>query len=105
MANCADYILLGVIVTAIYYLVNYATITKWLWSRYPRRLWPLVNCAACSGFWIGMIVCIGLQETGLWARGFIQIPIAGLATMWSTPILIYAMLAALQAVGVDDDQA
>lgn len=43
---------------ALFYLGSRATITSWLWSRYPRWLASFMDCAACSGFWYGLILAL-----------------------------------------------
>lgn len=49
-------ILLFVLVsTACFYLGSRAMITRFLWSRYPSWLASFMDCAACTGFWYGLI--------------------------------------------------
>lgn len=48
-------VLFALLTTAAHYLGSRAMITKWLWSRYPPRLARFMDCAACSGFWYGLL--------------------------------------------------
>lgn len=82
------------VTAALFYLGARAMITQWLWSRYPAWLDSLTSCAACVGFWWGMITAgIGyiadvpfIGSTSPWV-----IPIAGLMSMWWTPRLAAVM--------------
>src|SRR5690349_20665022 len=51
---------------ALYYLGSRALITRALWSRYPRRIAGFMGCAACVGFWWGLILAMTLgRDTGI----------------------------------------
>jgi hypothetical protein len=46
----------ALLTSALFYLGSRAVIMSWLWGRYPPRLARFMDCAACSGFWYGLIV-------------------------------------------------
>lgn len=46
------YALLG---AAMFYLGSRALITEPIWSLYPPRIARFMDCAACTGFWWGVI--------------------------------------------------
>jgi hypothetical protein len=72
-------LLYTLVATAAYYLSNFATVTRFLWSRYPAPLAHFLGCASCSGFWWG-ILC------GLAGRA-LHLPLLGLdPAAWSTPV-------------------
>lgn len=49
-------ILLWVLATTFYYLGARASITQFLWSRYPKSFDKFMDCPACSGFWYGAAI-------------------------------------------------
>ena len=99
---------------ALFYLGSRATVTSWLWSRYPSKLAKFMDCAACSGAWYGVLVSTVLRlpydgvygeadECPTWA-----IPIViGLCSMVWTPIIGGIMQAGFERLGttVEDDGA
>jgi hypothetical protein len=50
---------------ASFYLLSRATITHFIWSRYPTWLGKLRDCAACSGFWDTLLRLCGVIWTPL----------------------------------------
>jgi len=48
----------ALLTSAAFYLGSRAMITRWLWSRYPPRFARFMDCAACTGFWYGLIAGI-----------------------------------------------
>lgn len=68
--------------TALYYLFARATITRFLWSRYPSWLDYYTSCSACSGFLYGVVVAVAIG----WSQ---DLPFLGLpGRFWMTPIAI-----------------
>ena len=41
-----------------FYLGSRAVITSWLWSRYPRWLAGFMDCSACAGTWLALLIAI-----------------------------------------------
>ena len=71
-----------ILTTCMYYLGSRALLTEAIWSRYPKWLDALTLCAACSGFWYGMIVAFGLG----W---YLDVPFLMLpGRLWCTPIVV-----------------
>ncbi len=54
-------VFLFLIPVATFFLGSRAMITQFLWSRYPRWLDSLRECAACSGFWDTLILALFLR--------------------------------------------
>lgn len=74
-------ILYPLLCCAFYYLGAQATITEFLWSRYPARLDAFMSCPACTGFWYGG-ACAGLG----WWQGWAFLGLEG--RHWLTPVLV-----------------
>jgi hypothetical protein len=98
-------ILYPLLCAAVYYLVNQATITRPLWSRYPRILGEFLGCPACLGFWLGL----GCASLGHWQGweflgigGWITYPILGLCSIIWTPPVVRAHT---NSMIYDDDEA
>jgi hypothetical protein len=49
-------VILAIISAALFYLGSRARITQALWSLYPPRFAIFMDCAACTGFWWGLIL-------------------------------------------------
>lgn len=78
---------------AIYYLLYWAKITRFLWSRYSDGFSQFMRCAACSGFWYALF--LGLAAWGLGLPFFIFPGLCGEPAAfavpglrWLTPLLI-----------------
>jgi hypothetical protein len=57
-------LLLVLLSTAFYYLGSRATITSFVWDRYPPAFGRFMDCAACSGFWYGILVSTAFVVAG-----------------------------------------
>lgn len=55
-------ILYPLLSTALYYLGSRALITEAIWRRYPPELARFADCAACTGFWWGLILALTLGQ-------------------------------------------
>lgn len=85
-----DFIVYVFMCSALFYLGSRAVITRWLWSRYPPKLASFMDCAACTGFWYGLILALTI---GRWEHisylghydGWTPLLIALSAIVW-TPI-------------------
>lgn len=95
--------------TAAYFLGSRATITRPIWSRYPKRLDAFMLCAACSGFWYGVAAALGIgwyldvPFLVLPGRFWLTPCVVGLCSLVFTPWLASKHLAALESTtpGVD----
>jgi hypothetical protein len=81
------FLLLSILPTAAWYLTSSATITKWLWSRYPAWLDELLHCAACSGFWWGNLVSLGFTWANQHPYPWYTAPIWGLVVLVTNPMV------------------
>jgi hypothetical protein len=74
--------LYALLTSASYFLGSRALVTKWIWSRYPKRLDAFMLCAACSGFWYGVAVSFGIG----W---YLDVPFLVLpGRFWLTPWVV-----------------
>ena len=97
-------LLLHVLVTtALFYLGSRAQVTRWLWSRYPRPIAYIADCAACSGFWYGVCVALAAHAAGV---GTLPVPwgpaaivVGACAGMIGTPMLAYLHQEAMFRLG------
>lgn len=97
-------VLYALLTTATYYLGAHAQVTSWLWSRYPPGVDRFMYCAACAGTWYGA----GWGAVGAWREWpFLGLPgrdaltvicVAAASMVW-TPVLAYAHLHVLRALG------
>ena len=91
--------------TALFYLGSRALITSPLWSRYPSWLASLTDCAACIGFWWGVLLAgtigrsLGMSYLGLDPLSWWSVPIVGLCSLVMTPIVAGLMQRGLDHVG------
>ena len=98
-------LLFACLTTALFYLGSRATITSWLWSRYPRWIAAFMDCAACSGFWYGFTLELiygrarGLAPFGLNPAHFETPIVVGLCSIVLTPILAAVLQVALHTLG------
>lgn len=101
-------LLLPLVTTALWYLGTRATITAPVWSRYPAPLARFMDCAACAGFWWGVVAYTAMgcaYESVPYTLSYI--PVIGFSSMIWTPLVAYlhdrAMLNLGSAVGGDGD--
>ena len=75
-------LLYAFLTSAAFYLLSRALITKWLWSLYPKPLAHFMDCAACTGFWYGLIAAFVIGR-------HLHMTVFDLDPFhWSTPILV-----------------
>lgn len=88
---------------ASFYLLSRATITHFIWSRYPRWLGKMRDCAACSGFWDTMILALFMksvhQELPLYPDSSFTPFLLGLCGVIWTPYVAALQHKALEALG------
>jgi hypothetical protein len=91
-------IIYSLLCAAMFYLGSRAKITDWLWSRYPRKLAGFMDCAACTGFWWGVVwsVVLPFDISGL---GWMAPGVTGLCMVVLTPIAAGLMQVALDHLG------
>lgn len=83
-----EVVLLGIAGAAFHYLAYRATITRFLWSRYPRPLDAVLGCVACSSFWVGgALGWLWLARGGapLGLGDWTAIPVCALVAMIAAP--------------------
>ena len=99
-------ILFSLLSAALFYLGSRARITERLWSKYPPALARFMDCAACTGFWWGILLAIafGAAEPtsyfGLDVSKPITWPLVGLCSIVLTPIAAGLMQHGLDQLGV-----
>ncbi len=84
------FLIAPLLTTALYHLGARAMITQPLWSRYPAWLDKVAQCAACSGFWYGVLIAVlgaVFNISFLGMTGWGMIPIVGLCSLVWTPLL------------------
>lgn len=94
------------ITAALFYLGSRAKITEAIWSRYPAPFARFMDCAACTGFWYGVIVqfIAGLGPRHLGFLGFeasdpMTPIIVGLCSLVWTPVFAALMMLGLDHLG------
>lgn len=96
-------LLLLLVPAALWYLGSRATITRPLWARYPTWLTSLTDCAACSGFWWGVIgYIIAWHAKTIPHEGPYTVytaPFFGLVTLITTPLIAFLHDQALYRLG------
>lgn len=98
-------ILFALLSAAWFYLASRALITRWLWSRYPEPIGRFFDCAACSGFWYGLVLALALGSSlhltylGLDLTRAYTWPLVALASIVTTPIAAAIMQWALGLLG------
>lgn len=93
---------------ALWYLGSRAVITSWLWGRYPTRFARFMDCAACTGFWYGLLTYSGITVL----RAFLYPPytwgslmtisvgaVCGLGSLVWTPMIAFLHDRALYYLG------
>jgi len=88
----------------MFYVGSRAVITHWLWSRYPKQFARFMDCAACAGFWYGILVASTLDLRPIHPTRWINTILVGLAMTVLTPVVAGIMQAGLERLGsaVDD---
>jgi len=79
-------ILLGILSSSLHWLIARAGITKFWWSRIKGFGAKLLECPACSGFWIGLgfgMLGIGLP---LFERFWLNVLGNGFVCLFLTPV-------------------
>lgn len=99
------FILFSILASSFFYLGARATITGWLWSRYPPPLARFADCSACSGFWYGVLLAVtigrryGLSYLGLDPFDLWTPILVGFGTLTTTPIVAGLMQAGFEQLG------
>lgn len=92
--NWSTLLTLGIITATIHWIVARSKIMKWFWNAIwlPKRVNQLLECPACSGFWLGIAVGM-LGVTPLTAGSWwFELPAAGIAGTFATPVLQAVLL-------------
>lgn len=103
------FILYPLLTSALYYLLARAEITRGIWRRYPRRVDRFMACAACTGFWYGLLVAatlgrhLGLPFAELEAMSpYTPVVVALCSIIW-TPVVAWLHLSALERLFVPEE--
>lgn len=98
-------LLYSLLSAAMFYLGSRAMITQSVWTHYPPAFARFMDCAACTGFWWGVIGAFtigranrldffGLDPWAYWTPALV-----GLCTLVTTPLFAHAMQDALEGLG------
>lgn len=93
------FLCLALLPTALWYLGSSAVITHWLWSRYPKWLDKLMYCAACSGFWFGVVISAGFSAVREHPYPWYTAPLWGLVVLVTNPLVSALHKMALDRLG------
>jgi hypothetical protein len=89
----ASLVLYALLTPSLFLLGSRATITRFLWSRYPSKLASFMDCSACSGTWYGFFTALtggyyfGLPFLGLPGDSWTTVVIVGLCSTTWTPVI------------------
>jgi hypothetical protein len=95
----------SLLTSSLYYLGSRATITTFLWSKYPPALARFMDCAACAGTWfgfgLGLVLLLGrkLSLPGLPGDAWYSPFLVGLCSMVWTPIIAGLMQQGFEQLG------
>jgi hypothetical protein len=98
-------ILYSLLSAALFYLGSRAIVTRWLWSRYPPRFASFMDCAACTGAWLGAILAtvlgrhVPIDVFELSALAWYTPIVVGLCMIVLTPIVAGLMQRGLDSLG------
>ena len=86
--NWSTFVTLSVSSAAFHWILARSTIMKWFWgaSWLPRRIRELLECPACSGFWLGLYLgVVGIQPitTHSW---LVNVLFTGVLALFGTPV-------------------
>jgi hypothetical protein len=104
-------LLYAMLTGAAYYLAARAQITRAIWRRYPNWLDKFMACAACSGFWYGVIAALtvgrhfSFEFLGIDAASPAMPVVVGLCSIIWTPVVAWLHLSAIERLVVDDSIA
>ena len=99
----------ALLTSSAFYLGSRATITRPIWSRYPKWLASFMDCASCSGAWFGFGVGLLAPMTELPSSPFgtsiLGAVFTGLCSIVWTPIVAGYMQLGFEHLGsaVDED--
>jgi len=99
----------SLLTSAAFYLGSRAKITAFVWSRYPRKLASFMDCAACTGFWYGLVFGALLSAylpIGS-IPGGVYVIVVALCSIVTTPIVAGLMQAGFERLGsaISDDES
>lgn len=81
-----DAVLVGIWCAAVHWTVARSTVCRGFWSRARGRLKALLECPACSGFWLGLSAWgLGIRPVPD-AHTFVSVGVCGALGLWLTPI-------------------
>lgn len=89
--NVQHLLFLGILTTAVHWLIARSSIMSWLWSRARGTAAKLLACPACSGWWLGLgASLLGFNpviwtDTG-WIPALGSFLTTGLLAMFLTPV-------------------
>ncbi len=88
--------LLGLLSTALHWLIARSKIAQPLWSRARGWLALLLACPACSGWWLGLGLGTGGVRPVTVSWRIVEVVLCGLLAMVLTPVVEAVMLWGLE---------
>lgn len=94
---------LAILTGTLHWVIARAKITQWFWNAnwLPGIMHELLECPACSGFWLGLGLGVaGLRPlvTGLWP---LDLAAAGVAGIIGTPVAQGVLLWGLERTRIE----
>ena len=93
-------LLLGPLLAAVHWTIARSEIGKPVWSRAKGRFKKLLECPACSGYWLGLVAPPLVFEGNPWVCHLIQ----GLLGIWITPVFEAILVWALEYSAILDEE-
>ena len=80
---------LGILAAVLHWVIARAGITRWFWDAawLPRGFKSLLECPACSGFWLGLGLGISGCRPLATGQVWIDVLVAGAASVWCVPVV------------------
>ena len=107
-ASIVQLVFLGVLCAGVHWLIARSRIAEPLWSRARGVLAELLECAGCSGFWIGLgLGALGLRPlciVGGLAGDPIAAVISGILGVFVTPIFEAVLLWGLERSAIHHER-
>ncbi len=98
-------LLYAMLSSSFFYLGSRALVTSWAWRHYPQAFAKFMDCAACSGWWYGLILAFTLGRYadldffGLASHDLLTPIVVAFCSLVWTPIVAGVMQRGLDALG------
>jgi hypothetical protein len=96
--------LLGLLSTALHWLIARSKIAQPLWSRARGWAAALLACPACSGWWLGLGLGTGGVRPVMGSWRIVEVIASGLLAVVLTPIFEGVMLWGLERSAIEQEE-